>query len=187
MSGLYLTDLLKEAIDKARAIIEEKNPELEDKEEVARKIGIGGVKFIYLKNSREKEIMFDLDEVLNFDGETAPYVQYTYARGQSILRKNASTGLGDLEALREKEEFELAKVLERFNQVKREALEKYEPSIFTRYVLDVAKNFNKFYNNINISNSEDSLRNARLKLVEATCQVIQNGLGLLGIDVVERM
>lgn len=183
----YLTDLLKEAIDKARAIIEEKNPDLEDKDEVARKIGIGGVKFIYLKNSREKEIMFDLDEVLNFDGETAPYVQYTYARGQSILRKNASTGVGDLTALCEKEEFELAKVLERYNQVKREALDKYEPSIFTRYILDVAKTFNKFYNNINISNSEDSLRNARLQLVEATCQVIDNGLGLLGIDVVESM
>lgn len=183
----YLTDLLTEAISRARAIIEEKNPDLENKEEVAQKIGIGGVKFIYLKNSREKEIMFDLDEVLNFDGETAPYVQYTYARGRSILRKNPSTGHGDLTALREKEEFELAKVLEHFNQVKREALDKYEPSVFTRYILDVAKSFNKFYNNINISNSEPSLRNARLQLVEATCQVIRNGLGLLGIEVVERM
>lgn len=183
----YLTDLLKEAIQRARDIIEEKNPELENKEEVARKIGIGGVKFIYLKNSREKEIMFDLNEVLNFDGETAPYVQYTYARGRSILRKNVSTGEGDLTALKEKEEFELAKVLEHYNDAKREALEKYEPSVFTRYILDVAKTFNKFYNNINIGNSEPSLRNARLKLVEATCQVIANGLGLLGIDVVERM
>lgn len=183
----YLTDLLKEAIQRARDIIEEKNPELENKEEVARKIGIGGVKFIYLKNSREKEIMFDLNEVLNFDGETAPYVQYTYARGKSILRKNPSTGEGDLSRLREKEEFELAKVLETYHQVKNEALAKYEPSIFTRYILDVAKSFNKFYNNINISNSEESLRNARLQLVEATCQVLKNGLGLLGIDVVERM
>ena len=183
----YLTDLLKEAIQRARDIIEEKNPELENKEEVARKIGIGGVKFIYLKNSREKEIMFDLDEVLNFDGETAPYVQYTYARGKSILRKNPSTGEGDLTALAEKEEFELAKVLEAYHRIKTEALAKYEPSIFTRYILDVAKTFNKFYNNINISNSEEPLRNARLKLVEATCQVLQNGLALLGIDVVERM
>lgn len=183
----YLTDLLTEAIQRARDIIEEKNPELENKEEVARKIGIGGVKFIYLKNSREKEIMFDLNEVLNFDGETAPYVQYTYARGKSILRKNPSTGEGDLTALSQKEEFELAKVLENYHQVKAEALAKYEPSIFTRYILDVAKTFNKFYNNINISNSEESLRNARLKLVEATCQVLRNGLGLLGIDVVERM
>lgn len=183
----YLTDLLSEAIGRARDIIEEKNPELENKEEVARKIGIGGVKFIYLKNNREKEIMFDLEEVLNFDGETAPYVQYTYARGRSILRKNVSTGQGDLTRLREKEEFELAKVLEQFNQVKREALDKYEPSVFTRYILDVAKTFNKFYNNINIANSEPELRNGRLQLVEATCQVIKNGLGLLGIDVVERM
>lgn len=183
----YLTDLLKESIQRARDIIEEKNPELENKEEVARKIGIGGVKFIYLKNSREKEIMFDLDEVLNFDGETAPYVQYTYARGRSILRKNASTGEGDLSALQEKEEFELAKTLQNYNAVKNEALAKYEPSVFTRYILDVAKSFNKFYNNINIANSEEPLRNARLKLVNATCQVISNGLGLLGIDVVERM
>lgn len=183
----YLTDLLKESIQRARDIIEEKNPELENKEEVARKIGIGGVKFIYLKNSREKEIMFDLDEVLNFDGETAPYVQYTYARGRSILRKNTSTGEGDLSALQEKEEFELAKTLQNYNAVKNEALAKYEPSVFTRYILDVAKSFNKFYNNINIANSEEPLRNARLKLVNATCQVISNGLGLLGIDVVERM
>lgn len=183
----YLTDLLKEAIQRARDIIEEKNPELDNKEEVARKIGIGGVKFLYLKNSRDKEIMFDLNEVLNFDGETAPYVQYTYARGKSILRKNPSTGEGDLTALSQKEEFELAKVLEAYHRVKNEALAKYEPSIFTRYILDVAKAFNKFYNNINISNSEESLRNARLKLVAATCQVLQNGLGLLGIDVVERM
>lgn len=183
----YLTDLLKESIQRARDIIEEKNPELLNKEEVARKIGIGGVKFIYLKNSREKEIMFDLDEVLNFDGETAPYVQYTYARGRSILRKNPSTGQGALHSLREKEEFELAKTLENYNAVKKEALIKYEPSVFTRYILDVAKSFNKFYNNINIANSEEDLRNARLKLVSATCQVISNGLGLLGIDIVERM
>ena len=183
----YLTDLLKESIQRARDIIEEKNPDLDNKEEVARKIGIGGVKFIYLKNSREKEIMFDLDEVLNFDGETAPYVQYTYARGRSILRKNASTGGGDLSLLKEKEEFELAKTLENYNAVKNDALAKYEPSIFTRYILDVAKSFNKFYNNINIANSEESLRNARLQLVSATCQVIRNGLDLLGIDVVERM
>jgi arginyl-tRNA synthetase len=160
---------------------------LENKDEIARKVGICGVKFIYLKNSREKEITFDIKEVLNFDGETGPYVQYTYARARSILRKNPISGEGDLSALTQKEEFELAKVLEGFNKAVLESIDKYEPSVVTRYVLETAKAFNKFYNNIQISNSESSLKNARLQLTSATCQVIKSALGLLGIEVVDRM
>ncbi len=184
---IYLEDFLKDAVNVVKDIIDEKNPELENKDEVAKKVGVGGVKFIYLKNSREKEISFDLKEVLNFDGETAPYVQYTYARGRSILRKNEMTGEGDLSKLTEREEFELAKVLEGFNKAVLDAIEKYEPSVVARYVLDVAKAFNKFYNNIQISTSEENLKNARLRLTMATCQVIKNALAVLGIDVVERM
>ncbi len=184
---IYLEDFLKDAVEVVKAIIEEKNPELENKDEIARKVGIGGVKFIYLKNSREKEITFDIKEVLNFDGETGPYVQYTYARARSILRKNPISGEGDLSALTQKEEFELAKVLEGFNKAVLESIDKYEPSVVTRYVLETAKAFNKFYNNIQISNSESSLKNARLQLTSATCQVIKSALGLLGIEVVDRM
>lgn len=184
---IYLEDFLKDAIKVVTDIINEKNPGLENKEEVARKVGIGGVKFIYLKNSRDKEITFDFKEVLNFDGETAPYIQYTYARGKSILRKNEQTGKGDLSKLTSKEEFELAKVLSGFNKAVLDSIDKYEPSVIARYSLDVAKAFNKFYNNIQISNSEEELKNARLELTMATCQVIKNALSLLGIDVVERM
>ncbi|PKK40404.1 Arginyl-tRNA synthetase [Clostridiaceae bacterium JG1575] len=183
----YLTDLLDQAIARAREIIEEKNPELPNKDEVARKIGIGGVKFIYLKNSREKEILFDLNEVLSFDGETAPYIQYTYARARSVLRRFPLAHPEEMNGLQEKEEFELTKELDRFNEAKQEALARYEPSVFTRYILDVAKAFNKFYNNINIGNTEEPLRSARLNLLLATCQVLANGLNLLGIDVVEQM
>lgn len=183
----YLTDLLAEAVQKAREIIEEKNPDLDNKEEVAQKIGLGGVKFIYLKNSRDKDILFDMNEVLNFDGETAPYVQYTYARGRSILRKNGTGETTNLDRLSAPEEFELAKLLAAYQDVKKDALAKYEPSVFTRYILDIAKAFNKFYNNINIQNSQEEDKKARLSLVEATCQVLKNGLNLLGIDVVERM
>lgn len=188
---MYLEDFLKDAINIVLEIINEKNPDLENKEETAVKVAIGGVKFIYLKNNREKEINFDFEEVLNFDGETGPYVQYTYARGKSILRKSGieknSFENADLSLLKESEEFELVKVLAGFNQAILDAIEKYEPSIVTRYTLDVAKAFNKFYNNIQISTSEDDVKFARLALVEATCQVIKNALALLGIDVVERM
>lgn len=188
---MYLEDFLNDAIKIVTDIINEKNPDLADKEEVAKKVAIGGVKFIYLKNNREKEINFDFEEVLNFDGETGPYVQYTYARGKSILRKNdaenANFENADLSLLKEVEEFELIKTLSQFNQSVLDAIEKYEPSIVTRYTLDVAKSFNKFYNNIQISTSQDDVKLARLALVEASCQVIKNGLNLIGVQVVERM
>lgn len=188
---MYLEDFLKDSINIVTDIINEKNPSLDNKEEVARKVGIGGVKFIYLKNNREKEINFDFEEVLNFDGETGPYVQYTYARGKSILRKNNIENIdyknAKLNLIKETEEFELVKVLDGFNKAVLDAIDKYEPSIVTRYVLDVAKAFNKFYNNIQISTSKDDEKLARLALVEATCQVIKNALNLLGIEVVESM
>lgn len=186
---IFLEDLLNESIDKTLQVINEKNPDLENKEEVAKKIGIGAVVFTYLKNNREKDIIFDWKEILSFDGETGPYVQYSYARGKSILRKaGAIDGNADYSKLNSKEEFELAKTLEGFNKAILHAIDKLEPYVVTRYVISVAKDFNKFYNAHNIMNTEDeATKMARLKLVEATCQVIKNGLGLLGIEVVEKM
>lgn len=188
---LYLEDLLNDARDTVLKIIEEKNPDLENKEEVAEKVALGGILFTYLKNSKDKDINFVMEEVLNFEGETGPYIQYTYARGKSILRKLDDESLNgievDLNLLDSKEEFELAKSLGGFNEAVLAAIEKYEPSIISRYALEVSKNFNKFYNNINIANSESRVKKARLELVKASCQVIKNALKLLGIDVVERM
>ena len=188
-SIVLLDDLLREAVDKTMEVINEKNPGLENKEEVAKKIGVGAVIFTYLKNSREKDIVFDWKEILSFDGETGPYVQYSYARGNSILnRGNECTGTVDYSKLSSKEEFELVKSIANFNNMITLALDKLEPSILTRYVIEVAKGFNKFYNAHSVLNLEDEdLKATRLNLVKASLQVIKNGLELIGIDVVEKM
>ncbi|MEO2509389.1 arginine--tRNA ligase [Clostridium paraputrificum] len=186
---VLLDDLIRESVEKTLEVINEKNPELENKEEVAKKIGVGAVIFTYLKNSREKDIVFDWKEILSFDGETGPYVQYAYARAKSILRR--AEGISkevDYSKLASKEEFELVKTLDNFKNQILLALDKLEPSIVTRYTIEVAKAFNKFYNAHSILNLEDEvLKATRLKLVEASAQVIKNGLNLLGIDVVEKM
>lgn len=186
---ILLEDLLREAVDKTMEVIDKKNPELQDKEQVAKSVGIGAVVFTYLKNSREKDIVFNWGEMLSFDGETAPYVQYTYARGKSILRKVGEVnGEVDFNLLQSKEEFELVKELANFSKAINYAADKLEPSVISRYVLDVAQLFNKFYNSHNIANTEDEkLKNARIKLVKCACSVIENALKLLGITVVEKM
>ncbi|GAA0084626.1 arginine--tRNA ligase [Clostridium sp. CTA-7] len=186
---ILLDDLIKESIDKTIETINEKNPNLENKEEVAKKIGVGAVVFTYLKNSREKDIVFDWKEMLSFEGETGPYVQYSYARANSILtRAGELKGSPDYSKLISKEEFELVKVMEGFSKQIHLAIEKLEPSIVTRYAIEVAKSFNKFYNAHSVLNLEDEeLKEARLNLVKATCQVIKNSLELLGIEVVDKM
>ncbi|EHI98253.1 Arginyl-tRNA synthetase [Clostridium sp. DL-VIII] len=188
-SVILLDDLLREAVTKTIEIINEKNPNLNNKEEAAKKIGVGAVKFMYLKNSRDKDIVFDWKEILSFDGETGPYVQYSYARGNSILNKgNKCTETPSYSKLCSKEEFELVKLIAGFNDVIVLALDKLEPSILTRYIVEVSKTFNKFYNAHSVLNLEDEkLKAARLNLVKATLQVIKNGLDLLGIDIVEEM
>ncbi|MCB2306477.1 arginine--tRNA ligase [Clostridium estertheticum] len=192
---IFLDDLLNQAVAKTLEVINEKNPELENKEDVAKKVGIGAIVFTYLKNHRERDIVFNWEEMLSFDGETGPYVQYTYARAKSILRKVEETSKNnetdvelDYNKLNSKEEFELVKQLEVFQKSILFAIDKLEPSMVTRYVIDVAKAFNKFYNQYNISNLKDeSDKKAKIKMVEATCQVIKNALRLIGIEVVDRM
>ena len=187
-SIVLLDDLLREAVEKTMEAIKDKD-EINNKEEVAKKIGVGAVIFTYLKNSREKDIVFDWKEILSFEGETGPYVQYAYARGNSILtRAGSCNGNIDYSKLSSKEEFELVKSLANFNNVITLALDKLEPSILTRYVIEVAKGFNKFYNAHSVLNLDDEdLKATRLNLVKASLQVIKNGLDLLGIGVVEKM
>ncbi|NFT06333.1 arginine--tRNA ligase [Clostridium botulinum] len=186
---VLLDDLIRESIEKTLEVINEKNPNLENKEEVAKKIGVGAIIFTYLKNSREKDIVFDWKEILSFEGETGPYVQYSYARANSIISRaeNISSKV-DYSKLSSKEEFELVKVLANFNNQIKLATDKLEPSILTRYVIEVAKSFNKFYNAHSVLNLDDEvLKATRLSLVKSSLQVIKNGLELLGIDVVEKM
>ncbi|MDU4659855.1 MAG: arginine--tRNA ligase, partial [Clostridium butyricum] len=168
-SIVLLDDLLREAVEKTMEAIKDKE-EIKNKEEVAKKIGVGAVIFTYLKNSREKDIVFDWKEILSFEGETGPYVQYAYARGNSILeRAGEFSGSIDYSKLSSKEEFELVKSLGNFNNVITLALDKLEPSILTRYVIEVAKGFNKFYNAHSVLNLEDEeLKRARLNLVKAS-------------------
>lgn len=186
---VLLDDLIRESVEKTLEVINEKNPNLENKEEVAKKIGVGAIIFTYLKNSREKDIVFDWKEILSFEGETGPYVQYSYARANSIVSRaeNISSEV-DFSKLSSKEEFELVKVLANFNNQIKLATDKLEPSILTRYVIEVAKSFNKFYNAHSVLNLDDEvLKATRLSLVRSSLQVIKSGLELLGIDVVEKM
>ena len=182
-----LDDLINRAIEKSLEIINEKNSSLENKEEVAKKIGVGALIFTYLKNSREKDIVFDLNEIISFEGETGPYIQYVYSRANTILKNveefDITPNFGKMNS---KEEIKLVKTLESFSNAINDATEKLEPSIITEYTVKVANTFNMFYNSHLVLNLEDKeLMKARLILVEATCQVIKNALDLIGIEVVE--
>lgn len=191
---IYINDLINDAVAKAKDIIVAKNPNLENIETVSKQIGIGALIFNYLKNGKAKDIIFDLDETLRFDGETGPYVQYTYVRTKSILEKvgfdinNVNLSDIDFTALSTTQEVELVKELEKFEAVIRKAANDYEPSILARYLIDVATAFSRFYNECSVANEEnENLKMARCVLVHATSIVIKRGLAILGIDCPEKM
>lgn len=187
---IYAEDILLEAISKIREIIEEKNPNIPDKDETAKKIGVGAVLFNDLYNQRIKDVSFKWEKLLNFDGETGPYVQYTYARCASILRKvenyTPSTDI-DCSLLTDVEAIDLLKEISRFPKVVLDASEKYEPSVVARFAVDVAQSFNKYYNACRINVEDDALRNARVTLVHLTKKTIKDALLLLGIECPEQM
>ena len=191
---IYVNDLINDAINKSKEIMLAKNPELENLDEVSKKIGIGALIFNYLKNGKNKDIIFDLDETLRFDGETGPYVQYTYVRTKSILEKvgfnieNINKDEIQYNLLKEKQEVELIKELEKFEAIIRKAANEYEPSILARYLIDVATAFSRFYNECSVANcDDDKLKEVRCTLVYATSIVIKKGLSILGIDCPEKM
>ena len=186
---VFLEDVLNKAIDKTKEIIKDREDTVDDVEETARVVGIGAVKFQELYNNRIKDYVFDWDEVLNFDGETGPYVQYTYARAKSVLRKAGLSEVGklDIEKITSDDEFSLAKKLAGFEDVVIKAKEKYEPSLITRHLTDIASSFNKFYNSSKIMVDDEKLKEARLALTYATSIVIKSGLAILGIKTVEKM
>ena len=186
---VLLEDLLNQAVSKAREIIEEKSPNLENKDEVARQVGIGAVIYTDLSANRIKDINFQWDRALNFDGESGPYVQYTHARCCSVMRKapDFSGVTPDWAALSDDEAQALLRLIGRFPDVIREAAEKYEPSMITRAVTDIAQAYNKYYYEHRILDGEPSLAAARVALTDAARSVIRTGLWLIGIEAPERM
>jgi len=188
---IYAEDILNEAVKRAAESIEEKNPQLSDKNAVARQVGIGAVIFHDLFNQRIKNVDFSWDEVLSFEGTTGPYVQYTYARAKSILRKNTTKIEHQeicYEALADDVTFELVKVLNGYENAIKNAADRYEPSIIARYVVSLSSIFNKFYHECSILHEEnEQYKIARLKMVGLVANTIHDACGLLGMDCPEEM
>ena len=184
---VFLEDVINKCIEKAYKIIDEKNPNLENKQDVSQKVGVGAVIFGALYNNKIKDIVFSYDKVLNFDGETSVYVQYTCARANSVLQKGGIVNEYEIPALT-MEEIELVKAIATFPEVVSTAAEKYEPSCIARFAVDVAQKFNKFYFNCKILAAEDEkTKNFRLALTNATLQALKNAFTLLGIGIPDKM
>jgi arginyl-tRNA synthetase len=194
---IMLDELLRQAIHKTLAIIENKNPHLEDKEEIAKKVGVGAVVFNDLSGNRIKDIVFSWDEVLNFEGETGPYVQYTHARASSVVRKAEGRADGvttdddlrqaDGALLANKEAQNVLKELYVFPEIVHQAMTKLEPSIISRYLVDLAQSFNRFYHECPILVEDLPLRTARLALVACVQITLRSGLRLIGLEAPDKI
>ena len=185
-----LEDLLNEAIERAYEIIEEKNSELEDKEEIAKKVGIGAVIFNDLANSRIKDEIFDWDTILNFQGDTGPYIQYTYVRTRSILEKATYISMIkdiDIKLLQDEYSLNIIKIIYNFEDTLVQVTNKEEPSILSRYLIDLAKAFSNFYNENKILGEEEKLQKARIYMTYMVSNILKIGMSLLGIQMPEKM
>ncbi len=186
---VFLEDVLKKAIEKTAEIIESRNPNLENKELVAKQVGIGAVIFQELFNNRIKDYMFSWDKTLSFEGETGPYVQYTYARTCSLLRK-ADVEVDDnvdFSVLTDKEAFNVIKKLEGFKAAVMGAHDKYEPFFVTRYAVSLAQEFNRFYHECPIIVDDVNIKKARLLLTKSVNTVLKSSMELLGMEAPEKM
>jgi len=185
---ILLEDVLREAIERSKKIVEEKNPDLKGKEKVAKIIGIGAVKYNDLSKHPSTNIIFDWEKVLNLQGNSGPYLQYTYARAKSIIRKSGTSRIKVKREFKEEKEIQLLKQLQRFPKIIERAAENYSPNLVCNYLFTLSQDFNTFYESLPVLNAENNdLKTMRLALVVATAQIIKNGLNLLGIEVLERM
>lgn len=185
---VFLNDVLDSATAKAYEIIDEKNPNLENKEKIASDVGVGAVVFGALSGGRIKDISFSLDKALSFDGETGPYLQYTHARCCSIIDKAGETeDLPDYKVLTDDDAYAVIKLVDSFSTAVRSALEKYEPSILSRYLIDLAQAFNKFYVSCRIIGEAPRVASARLSLVKAVKATLGTGLNLILLNAPEKM
>ncbi|MEA5082788.1 MAG: arginine--tRNA ligase [Lachnospiraceae bacterium] len=187
---VLMEELLNQAVNETKKIIEEKNPELPNKEEVAKQVGIGAVIFNDLYNGRIKDVVFSWERMLSFEGETGPYIQYTNARACSVLKKAGVTCVDtnvDFALLADESSAEVCKLLADFPNKLQDSAAKYEPSIVSRHLVNIAQAFNKFYHDNPILSSEENVKNARLTIVYAVKTVLTVGLGLLGINAPEQM
>ncbi len=188
-----LEELLNEAIERAKEIIEQKNPELENKEEVAKKVGIGAIIFNDLSNSRVKDEVFDWNNILNFQGETGPYIQYTYVRTKSVLKKagikidNIPFDMVNFDSLEDTYSQNIIKLLYDFHNILVQVTEKNEPSILSRYLIELAKAYSVFYNENRIMVEDVNIKNSRIYLNFAVGKVLKIGANLLGMDMPEKM
>ena len=185
-----LEELLNEAVARAKEIIEEKNPQLENKEEVAKKVGVGAVIFNDLANSRIKDEIFDWNQILNFQGETGPYVQYTYVRTKSVLEKAGDIPVIEeikFDKLLDESSKNIIKILYNFENTLIQVTEKEEPSILSRYLIDLAKAFSNFYNDNKILVEDKGMQKARIYLTFAVGKVLKIGAKLLGIEMPNKM
>lgn len=185
---VLMEDILNSAAEKAEAVINEKNPDIADKKKIAEDVGIGAVIFNDLYNSRIKNVVFDLQKMLNFDGETGPYVQYTHARACSVLRKAGETDFNiDFSLLCDDVSADVCRVLKEYPEKLIDAAEKYEPYIVTRYIVNLCQMFNRFYHDNSILGAEEEVKKARTALTYAVKTVICSGLSILGIKALEKM
>ena len=189
-TSIKLIDLLTEAISRAKTIIEQKNPYIGNKDEIARKVGVGAVIFNDLANNRVKDEVFDWDTILNFQGETGPYIQYTYVRTKSVIEK--AQGVPTIEKVRMKEllddaSIKILKLIYEFEDILIQVTDKNEPSILSRYLIELAKSYSNFYNENKIINEDKNLQNARVYLTYSVGNVLKIGAGLLGIEMPEQM
>ena len=184
---VWLEDVINKCIEKAYKIIEEKNPGLDDKENIAEKVGVGAVIFGALYNNKIKDIVFSYDKVLSFEGETSVYVQYTCARANSVLNKSGEEIRVPSGYEPNTAEAEVVKQLADFPQTLNESAEKYEPSYIARYAVELAQRYNKFYIENKILTAEGDSKYFRLALTKAVLQTLKNALSLLGIGVPEKM
>ncbi len=186
---ILLKDLFATAIEKVSEIIEEKNPNLPNKEEVSEAVGVGSIVFYYLYNNRIKDINFIMEDALSFDGNTGPYAQYTYARSCGIIEKASNIDVNaTAPVITCNEESDLLKVLSKFNEAVKDAIKEYEPSVITRYIIDVCTSFNKFYHSCQIVSADDeSVRNTRIRLTNAVKTVLGSAFGLICMKKTEKI